>query len=464
MNVREMLTGWRPAAGRRRCRRRHCRRPAALARRHRDRRRRRLSSSPAFRTHLGAFDQPIGAVHHDAVAVGDAADDVARRLGRPADLHHLDVHARAVVHDVHERALLAVLDCDVRDDELIGQRIHQQVHVHELLGEQRVILVVEHRLQPRRARRAVDLVVHREERARRDLLRVVAVERLHRQMRALPQLLRDLRQRILRNREQHRDRLQLGDHHHARRVAGVDDVPGVHQAQARDTRDRGGDLRVDELQLRVVDVGGVLLGGRFVLRDQRDLRVELLLRHGVGLDQLAVAIDVHLGVAEQRLVVRERGFREFELNLIRSRVDLGEHLAFLDVVAFLEVHLHELAVDARLERHRVERRHVAEAVQHDRDARTSDGRDDDRHRSAARVRPGHRGRRRPVATAAAPGHPGPRHSGPPGKLAASSAGPARQTAYPATPTIAMSRTNQISPRVLDGAYAGRRRARRHSTC
>ena len=70
------------------------------------------------------------------------------------------------------------------------------------------------------------------------LLGIVAVVRIARQMRARAQLLHDLRKAVLGNGEQHGDRLKLGDHDHAVGVGGVDDIAGIHQAQPQDTRDR----------------------------------------------------------------------------------------------------------------------------------------------------------------------------------------------------------------------------------
>ena len=81
--------------------------------------------------------------------------------------------------------------------------------------------------------------------------------------------------------------------------------------------------------LRVVDVGVVLLDGGFVLRDERDLRVQLLLRNGLGRSQHLVALDIHLRVVQQRLIVRQRRLRQLELHLIRPRVDLGQDLSLL---------------------------------------------------------------------------------------------------------------------------------------
>ena len=49
-----------------------------------------------------------------------------------------------------------------------------------------------------------------------------------------------------------------------------------------------------------------------------------------------VAIEIDLGVGEYRLVLRLLGDRLIELRLIDGGIDARQHVAFLDVLAFLE--------------------------------------------------------------------------------------------------------------------------------
>ena len=81
------------------------------------------------------------------------------------------------------------------------------------------------------------------------------------------QLLNYLRQAVLGDGKQHGYRLELSDHDHAVRVGGVNDVAGINQAQPDHAGDRGRDLGVSQLQLGVVNVGGILLDVALVLRD-----------------------------------------------------------------------------------------------------------------------------------------------------------------------------------------------------
>ena len=117
-----------------------------------------------------------------------------------------------------------------------------------------------------------------------------------------------------------------------------------------------------------------------VLRDQRHLRVERLARNGVLRGQALIAREVDLGALQQRLVagqlavgLRQRGF-------IGPRIDLGEQVALLDLVTFLEGDLLQVTADLASDRHRRQRRHGAERVQIDVDVALADHFRHDRHR------------------------------------------------------------------------------------
>ena len=63
---------------------------------------------------------------------------------------------------------------------------------------------------------------------------------------------------------------------------------------------------------------------------------DLLLGDAVLLAQFLVSGEVRLRLGEQALVVGERPFRLVERRLIGARIDLGEKVALLDDLAFLE--------------------------------------------------------------------------------------------------------------------------------
>ena len=76
----------------------------------------------------------------------------------------------------------------------------------------------------------VDLVVDGQQLALRQFLFQIAIVGVNAQ-RARLHLLADRRQTVLGDVEDHRDRLQLRDHHQAVGIGGVDDVALIHQPQ-----------------------------------------------------------------------------------------------------------------------------------------------------------------------------------------------------------------------------------------
>ena len=80
----------------------------------------------------------------------------------------------------------------------------------------------------------------------------------------------------------------------------------------------------------------------------------------------SIAGQVDALVGELRLVLRLLGDGLVVGRLVERRIDLAEHVALLDVLAFGEIHRDQLAVDLRAHRHRVERTDRADAVEIDR--------------------------------------------------------------------------------------------------
>ena len=156
-------------------------------------------------------------------------------------------------------------------------------------------------------------------------LRAVAAARLDRQRRH-GLLLGHVGQIVLRQREQHGDRIHLRDHHDAAGVGRVDDVARIDQAHAGHAVDGRLDARVVELQLGVLDRRVVVLDGPRELRDQCLLVVDLLLRQEVLCPHRLVAIEIALGAIELRLIARQRRLPLVQQDLERARVDLGQYL------------------------------------------------------------------------------------------------------------------------------------------
>src|SRR5690606_33616387 len=85
--------------------------------------------------------------------------------------------------------------------------------------------------------------------------------------------------------------------------------------------------------------GGAALGGQRV--------VQVGARDEFGRRQLARAIGVGLGVGVVGLRLRQRGLGGAQRGLQRGRIDQEQHVAFLDVAAFLVHALLQHARDAR---------------------------------------------------------------------------------------------------------------------
>ena len=102
------------------------------------------------------------------------------------DLHRLDSGRRSLLRRVgidhpHIRALIAALDRRRRHHQRVGPLFHHQMNVDELVGKQRLVLVVEDRLQLVGSGGGVDLVVGGEQIAAGQLHRIALVVGLHRQ-------------------------------------------------------------------------------------------------------------------------------------------------------------------------------------------------------------------------------------------------------------------------------------------
>ncbi len=158
-------------------------------------------------------------------------------------------------------------------------------------------------------------------------------------------LLGHLGQIILRQREQHRDRIHLRHHDDAGGVGGVDDVAWIDEANAGHAVDGRLDARVVELQLGVLDRGAIVLHRAGELLDQRALVVDLLLGQEVLPAHRDVAIEIALGAVELRLIARQRRLTLVQQDLERPRIDLGDDLVVLDRLPLAEDDLVEPSVD-----------------------------------------------------------------------------------------------------------------------
>ena len=215
--------------------------------------------------------------------------------------------------------------------------------------------------------------------------RLVAARRrdLHRE-RALAHQFAHRRQLLFRDREAHVDRLHLVDHHQRNRVVRLHHVARLQQRAADIAVDRRADHRVLEIQLRVLERRLARLRGRL-----GGLRVGAVLRVGVLGDEILVQQFLVAPSPATRAWSRLATSRSacasacLQRRLERARVDPEQHLALLHFLAFAELHLQDLAVDARLHRHRGVGLDVADGLQAHRDGLLHCGHHRDRDRGRA---------------------------------------------------------------------------------
>ena len=158
---------------------------------------------------------------------------------------------------------------------------------------------------------------------------------------------------VLRRGEDHGDRLQLRDRDDPGLLGRRDEIALVDEPEAGAPRYRRADRRVIELHRGRVDRRRIGCDLRDELRNQRILRIELLLGRETLLGQRRIALQVEPGVGEIGLVLGLLRFGLVERRLVGARIDLGDQIARLDHLAFGEADLDDLAVDPRAHRDRI---------------------------------------------------------------------------------------------------------------
>ena len=243
----------------------------------------------------------------------------------------------SVPDDVDEGALLAALDGGGRDDRGPVQDVEEHRGVDELVGEERLVVVLEDRTQLEGARRRVDRVV---DVSRVPVASLAVLSRLKASTgigASAASLLQDPGDIVLRKGEDDRDRLDLREEDDAVRIARRHVVALVDLPQADPAGDRRGDVAVGEVQLRAVHGALVRLCHPLVLGDQRPLRVDLLLRDGVLRRERDVAVEVDLRLLELRLRLEELPLGLLEGRLVGARVDDRKDVALVHHLALGEL-------------------------------------------------------------------------------------------------------------------------------
>src|SRR5882762_9306298 len=145
----------------------------------------------------------------------------------------------------------------------------------------------------------------------------------------------------------------------------MNDIADIDQAQPNSPTDWRSHMRIHDLEFGAVNRTLITLNGAFKLPDLRPLGVDLLLGNNAFFVQKLKALVVHLHVAELRLILSQLPLGLLELNLEGARIDVDQVLALVDELAFLEIDLGDLAVDAAADGYRVEGGDGAKAVEID---------------------------------------------------------------------------------------------------
>ena len=133
--------------------------------------------------------------------------------------------------------------------------------------------------------------------------------------------------------------------------------------------DRRCDIAVRQLKLRVLNRGAVssddsprrLLAGC--------VAVGLFLRDVVLLHELDVARGLGLRIFQVGFIARQVRLRLSQRRVVRTRVDREQHLAFADIVAFVEPDARQLAADEGANGDSRHRQHISDRADLYRSAR-----------------------------------------------------------------------------------------------
>jgi len=160
----------------------------------------------------------------------------------------------------------------------------------------------------------------------------------------------------------------------------VNDVADIEQTNSGDPVERRQQFRIAQLSLGVFDRRLIGFDYRLFLSVLRLLGGDLLLRRKALFLQRDIPAEVDPSIFEMGFVAGEIGVRLIELRLISARIELSQELAFFDILAVLEVDADDLLGDQASHRRRVQRRHIADPGQHDREILLFDRRCDNRNR------------------------------------------------------------------------------------
>src|SRR6185295_14226808 len=288
------------------------------------------------------------AVDHDLLVGLEARVDERLPIADLSDAHRPDLGRVVGLDHVSVGPFLALLHNRGRHGQAVAPGLEQQPRIDELARPKAVHLVGEVCLELDRTGGLDDLVVDETQRSLVELYAVVLVVGDNGQRTfGLDLMILNLRQDLLRKREDQRNRLDLRDYDHATGARWGDDIAHVDLADASDAIDRRSQARIAELQLGRVDDRLVCLNGVLQLRHLRLLGVEQLLRRNSLLIQGQITIEIGERIGELRLIAIANSGQLIDLRLVGARIDLREKIAGPHGLPFGEVDADDLPLDLR---------------------------------------------------------------------------------------------------------------------
>ena len=248
----------------------------------------------------------------------------------------------------YQRAVLTILD--------------QQLRVYELIRKQAVIFVTEFGFEFDHAGIGINLVIDRFEYPGRQNRFEIPVEGLHGHGLTGIETGQDRGKLIGWHRKQDVNRPDLGNGHDATGLSGLDDIAGIDLTQTETPIKRRHDLREGKLNFGIIQCPLVCLDQAFKLGNFRGLGIEILACDRVLLVQHFVTLEDQTGITQLRLILFQLPFCLHDTGFIRTRVDNGQHIAFLDDLTFLEKHLIQATIHLCADRHNPARSYGTETI------------------------------------------------------------------------------------------------------
>src|SRR6185312_13536487 len=198
-------------------------------------------------------------------------------------------------------------------------------------------------------------------------------------------LLHDGADIVLGDGEQHRDRLQLRHHDNAVRLSGFHKVADIDLAQTDAAGHWRRDLRVLQIDLRLIDARLIGLDRAFGLLRRGDGGCVGLRRDSVQFDEISITLHVDARFLQRGLIFLQGADRLIDRSLEGARIDFGQHVPGLDHLAFFDVEFEQLPAHLRADGDGGKRRDRSQRVERNVDVAADDTRNANWHRASAKA-------------------------------------------------------------------------------